>query len=175
MIRGSYYIQNGVFVPATLLKVLPVWEGGAEARVLISAEFENGSRTLTAFEEGADGQQRGKFVREYIEVPSVAQTPGEEPSSFAANLGMEKIGVNFVVGDNDFVITLPSPVDQDGKTFIIKDASGNVDSGEGDRIIINCSAGAVLQGGIEEAVIEVGNGSFEFVSNGSQWLILNDN
>ena len=140
----------------------------SEVRLYVSRIFLSEAARLPC----VSGTPLGRLV-----VPEVCRNSAVSSvdGSFAANLGMEKIGVNFAVGHNDFTITLPSPVDQDGKSFIIKDASGNVDGGEDDRIIINCSAGAVLQGGIEEAVIEVGNGSFEFVSNGSQWLILNDN
>ena len=184
MIKGSYYIGDNDYVPAVLIEELigdkawgdeniPLAQG---KRVLLSVEFTDGQkRTLTAGEITKEEIAntgfpniipKGRFIREYVEVPSVNQ------GTLVAALGMEKIGVNFDNAHTDFTIDLPSPVSRSGKKFFIKDASGNVNSAGNKRIIIQCSALANSIQGIEFAVIESAFGSFEFISDGDQWLIV---
>lgn len=185
MIKGSYYIEDGEYVPAVLIEELigdkawgdeniPLSQG---KRVLLSVEFVDGQkRTLTAGEitkeeiASTTGLPspipKGRFIREYVEVPSI------NLGTLVVALGMEKIGVNFDTAHADFTIDLPSPVGQSGKKFFIKDASGNVNSTGNKRIIIQCSALENSIQGIEFAVIESAFGSFEFISDGDQWLIV---
>ena len=183
MIKGSYYIGDNDYVPAVLIEELigdkawgdeniPLAQG---KRVLLSVEFTDGQkRTLTAGEITKEEIAntglpntipKGRFIREYVEVPSVDQ------GTLVAALGMEKIGVNFDNAHTDFTINLPSPVGQSGKKFFIKDASGNVNSAGNKRIIIRSELDNSIQG-IEFAVIESAFGSFEFISDGDQWLIV---
>ena len=88
MIKGSYYIENGVYVPAVLIEELvgeKAWDGEnipltQGKRVLLSVEFVDGQkRTLTAgeitkeeiIESGIpDIIPKGRFIREHIEIPS---------------------------------------------------------------------------------------------------------
>lgn len=185
MIKGSYYIEDGEYVPAVLIEELvgdkawgdeniPLTQG---KRVLLSVEFVDGQkRTLTAgeitkeeiIESGIpDIIPKGRFIREHIEIPS--NSLGLD-GQFNIQLGMESIGVNYTAGHGDFGLKLPDPVGNNGKKIFIKDSSGDVNSAADDRIIIECSPDLIQ--GVQFAVIESGFGFFEFISDGTQWLIV---
>lgn len=180
MIKGSYYIAENEHVPATLVEELS-WAGDPPItdgkRVLLSVEFSDGQkRTLTAGEitkeEIIDSGMpspipRGRFIRDYIEIPSEADGSTIIPD------GMETIGINYSAGHGTFTVTLPSPVGKSGKKFIIKDASGLVGGIVTDEVLINCPGDPddLIQGGAG-VNIDSSFESVEFVSDGTQWLIM---
>ena len=145
--------------------------------MLLSVEFSDGQkRTLTAGEitkeEIIDSGipspiPRGRFIRDYIEIPSEAGGSTIIPD------GMETVGVNYSAGHGTFTVTLPSPVGKSGKKFIIKDASGFVGGVVTDEVVVNCPGDPdeLIQGGPGVQIINSFE-SFEFVSDGTQWLIM---
>ena len=177
MIKGFYYTATNEHVPATLIEELS-WANDpaiiSGKRVLLSIELDGQIRILTAgeitkeeiAEVGIPADiPKGRFIREYVEIPS-----NDGGQKFSVRLGMESIGVNYVAGHGDFGIILPDPDGNNGKKIFIKDASGLVDSAGGDRIIIERSPNLIQ--GAEFAVIESEFGFFEFISDGTQWLIV---